>query len=63
MQTHTRVRKIHLIYLIATADSMVGIKSNNNNKIKTLSIHDTIQQIKVHVPCNLQYKTNIPLEN
>lgn len=61
MQTHTRVRKRHLMYLIAKAHCVVGI--NNNNKIKTLSIHDTIQQITVHVPCNLQYKTNILLEN
>lgn len=42
--------------LIATAHCMVGI--NNNNKIKTLSIHDTIQQITVRVPCNLLCKTN-----
>lgn len=45
--------------LIATAHCMVGINNNNNNnKIKTLSIHDTIQQITVRVPCNLLCKTN-----
>lgn len=53
MQTHVRVRKRHLIYLIATAHCMVRINSNNN-KIKTLSIHDTIQYTYVLVIFNIK---------
>ena len=53
MQAHVRVRKRHLIYLIATAHCMVKINSNNN-KIKTLSIHDTIQYTYVLVIFNIK---------